>query len=154
MELVKQLPVDIANHILFMANPRLSDSVKRDLLLEATHMMLYQHHLRWNLDHVELMEMVKKSLNYDPSSRIQGYIYVKSIELCYSPDCLLNIKRELLQCGCCKRHSQGIFNEPHNLVIRKQCRPRILRNNRCNARGLNCGCPCRSIARMLIANGV
>ena len=156
---LKKLPDEIINYIFYMANPRLNARLKEELLVESSHMMLYIHNLKWNLGYDKFINKTHELKSYDNKDITPGYLYVKSFELLYTNDCVSIIKKNLLNCGCCKRHSMGIYDNPHCNKIRKQ---NIIKQKRYNNYALSwipednieykCPCPCRSVIRLFNKN--
>ena len=143
---LKRLPDELINLILFMANPRMSQLTKRELHLEATHIMCEQHYnwwypklaRYWHLNDVETMYEIPLKYHYGHS--LMHY---------FTKDELIFIMRQLFNCGCCERHSKGIIpNKSHCLTIREKqsMRARIQMKNHYGDNN-QCTCSCRHILR-------
>ena len=155
---LKKLPSDIIIDIFCMANPHLNFDLKEELLLESSHMMLYLHNLKWNLGYDKFINNTLYLKNYDETDITPGYLYVRSFELLYTKECISIIKKNLFNCGCCIRHSKGIYDNQHCNKIRKH---NIIRKKReCNYFSSyipsenSCSCPCRSVIRLFNKNNV
>ena len=158
---LKKIPGHLISHIFLMANNRLNEEIKEELLVEASHMMLYKHNLKWNSGYDKFIKKTHHLKNFDDKDTTQGYLYVKSFELLYTNECISIIKKNLLNCGCCRRHSKGIYDNPHCNKIRKCNRIKQKRYNNYilswmpdeNIQHL-CPCPCRSVVRLFNKNNV
>ena len=142
---LKRLPDELVNYIIFMANPRMSYVLQKELHLEATHIMCEQHYnwwypklaRYWHLNDVETMYEIPKQYHYGNSLRY----YFEKEELKF-------IIKQLSNCGCCERHSKGIIpNVSHCLTIRENqsIRARIQMKNHYGDD--QCTCSCRHILR-------
>ena len=158
---LKKLPDELINHIFYMANPRLNEKLKEELLVEASHMMLYMHNFKWNSGYDKFINKTHHLNNYDDKDDTPGYLYVKSFELLYTNECISIIKKNLLNCGCCVRHSQGIYDNPHCNKIRKCNRITLKRHKFYSLSWIpdeniehKCPCPCRSVVRLFNKNNV
>ena len=158
---LKKLPDEIINYIFYMANPRLNVRLKEELLVESSHMMLYIHNLKWNLGYDIFINKTHELKSYDDKDITPGYLYVKSFELLYTNDCIRIIKKNLLNCGCCKRHSMGIYDNPHCIKIRKSNRIILKRHKNYSSiwqpdENIEkvCRCPCRSVIRLFNKNNI
>ena len=158
---LKKLPDELINHIFYMSNPRLNEKLKEELLVEASHMMLYMHNLKWESGYDKFISKTHDLNNYDDKDNTPGYLYVKSFEILYTNECISIIKKNLFKCGCCVRHSQGIYDNPHCSKIRKCNRIRLKRNKKYSVSWMpdeniehTCHCPCRSVIRLFNKNNV
>tara|TARA_A100001035_G_C27784602_1_gene503651 strand:- start:2809 stop:3306 length:498 start_codon:yes stop_codon:yes gene_type:complete len=164
MELInnlKKLPTEVINYIIYMANPRLDEELKEELLLEASHMMLYKHNLKWNSGYNKFIKKTYNLKNYDNKNTTCGYLYVKSFELLYTNECISIIKKNLLNCGCCERHSNGIYDNSHCNKIRKFNIIKLKRYNNYSLSSIpyknlkhKCPCPCRNVVRLFNKNNI
>ena len=62
---LKKLPDELINHIFYMSNPRLNEKLKEELLVEASHMMLYMHNLKWESGYDKFISKTHDLNNYD-----------------------------------------------------------------------------------------
>ncbi len=144
-----------------MANPRLNEKLKEELLVESSHMMLYLHILKWNSGYDKFINKTHCLKTYDKKDTTPGYLYTKSFQLLYTTECISIIKTNLLRCGCCKRHSKGIYDNEHCSKIRKCNRIRLKRHKKYSSLWQPdeniekiCTCPCRSVIRLFNKNNV
>ncbi len=161
--LLNKLPTEIVNYIMFLSRPKLSIQITRELKLEAAHMMCKIHYewwypklvRYWHLNDIEHMSELPLEYRYD-----------YTLMHCYSQERIIFIMKQLFNCGCCKRHSQGILDKPHCNHLRKKFSLREIRdvNNygcsintmfpetRHNIRTKNCSCNCRHVLRCIYRN--
>ena len=151
--LLNKLPNELVNYIIFLSRPTLSIQMKKEIELEAAHMMCKIHYEWWH-------------------PKIVRYWYLNDIEdiaelpLEYTYDCTLLqrntterikfIMSQLFNCGCCKRHSQGILDKPHCNHLRKKFSLREIRDVKnydysfkiiINPKYNKCNCICRHVLR-------
>ena len=143
---VNELPSELSDLIMFMARPRLSTAIQKEIHLEAALILCEQHYnwwypkmcRYWHLNDIETTREFPDIHNYG-----------KSIGIYFTKDELIFIAAQLLKCGCCKRHSQGILAAPHCHNIRPRQSHRATRQMK-NHYGNNatCTCPCRHFLRV------
>ena len=142
IDLLKTLPTNLIEYIFFMANYRLDNNIKKELKLKVAHMMCKKHYDWW---HIELSKWwIENRLDendYIESDNIEfpnNLYYDKSLFNYFNNYEINFIKENLLHCGCCVRHSYGIYqNKPHCLNIK-------------NKKKIFCNCFCRHILRKII----
>lgn len=156
--LLNKLPVEIVNYILFISSPRMSDKIKKELKLEAAHMMCKIHYEWW---YPKLVKYWHLNDIEDMSELPLKYTYNYTLLHSYDQDRIIFIMKQLFNCGCCKRHSQGILDKPHCLHIRKNMSLRekrdtnnyklsintMFQESRYNSKNNICSCNCRHILR-------
>jgi|TARA_B110000114_G_scaffold109075_2_gene114513 hypothetical protein len=148
---INDLPKEISDMIMFMARPRLSISIQKEIYLEAALMLCEQHYNWWYPKMCRYWHINDIETTYEfPDIHKYG----KSIGIYFNKEELVFITTQLLKCGCCKRHSQGIFTTPHchNIRLRQSHRATRQMNN---DYGINtCTCHCRHFLRVTAHNNL
>lgn len=144
---IKDLPDEISEMIMFMAQPRLDEAFQKELRLESAFMLCEQHYNWWYPKMTCYWHLNDVETTYEFPDH---YRYGRSMLVYFTKDELKFITKQLINCGCCERHSQGIHATPHCTTIRPKQSLRAIREmnnhygNRC------CTCPCRHILRRIL----
>ena len=142
-----KLPPELTDMIMFMAQPRFGKEFKKELELESAFILCEQHYNWWYPKMSCYWHLNDVETTYEFPDH---YRYARSMKVYFNHDELQFITEQLTNCGCCKRHSQGIKDEPHCVKIRKHQSLRAMRQMR-NHFGTNvCTCPCRHILRRIL----
>ena len=127
------LPNDIKNKIMYLAHPILSDQLKRSIKVESANKSLEY------LNKIYIDYCIKNSNENINFKDIINKVFDKN-----QKKIIIN---NLKQCGCCERHSKGIFSKPHcnnvnvkHTITKKET---LLKSNKCN-------CWCRHNIRWFI----
>lgn len=144
---INELPDEVSDMIIFMAQPRLGGDFKRELQLEAAFILCEQHYNWWFPKMTCYWHINNEEPNYEFPD---NYRYGRSMKVYFTKEELQFITEQLASCGCCKRHSQGIYSEPHCIKLRPSKSLRAAREMK-HYSGLSiCSCPCRHILRRIL----
>ena len=144
---INELPVELSDMIIFMAQPRLGADFKRELQLESAFILCEQHYNWWFPKMTCYWRNNNEEQNYEFPD---NYRYGRSMKVYFDKEELRFITEQLASCGCCKRHSQGIQGEPHCKEIRKRKTLREIREMKKYYGIKICICPCRHILRRIL----
>ena len=133
--LLNKLPNEIVNYIIFLSSPTLSIQMKKELELESAHMMCKIHYEWWYPKFVRYWHLNDIE---DISELPLEYSYDYTLLRCNTSERIKFIMRQLFNCGCCKRHSQGILNKPHCTHLRQKFTLRELRDVKTYDYSLQC----------------
>ena len=144
---INELPDEVSDMIIFMAQPRLGADFKRELQLESAFMLCEQHYNWW----FPKMTCYWRNNNEEPNYEFpDNYRYGRSMKVYFTKEELQFITEQLASCGCCNRHSQGIQGEPHCTKIRERKSLREIREMKKYYGIIMCTCPCRHILRRIL----
>ena len=144
---IKDLPDEISEMIMFMAQPRLDEAFQKELRLESAFMLCEQHYNWWYPKMTCYWHLNDVETTYEFPDH---YRYGRSMLVYFTKDELKFITKELTNCGCCKRHSRGIHATPHCTTIRPKLSLRAIREMNNHYGNKCCTCPCRHILRRII----
>ena len=131
MEIFQNLPYEIKEKIFMYAIPNIDNNFKKAIYVQSCRKYSNKIYNNWLCETSGLSwgEYLKKY--YNNHTEPERY------------------KRGLLNCGCCLRHSNGIYNQPHNKeIIGSQCIHKF--ENDYTLDGKKCTCSCRIILRGLL----
>ena len=144
---IKELPDEISEMIMFMAQPRLDEAFQKELRLESAFMLCEQHYNWWYPKMTCYWHLNDVETTYEFPDH---YRYGRSMLVYFTKDELKFITNQLINCGCCERHSQGINATPHCKTIRPKQSLRAIRERNKHYENMFCACPCRHILRRII----
>ena len=101
-------PKEIVEKILFFSRPIISNVMKKELYLEKAHLMCKINYNWWYLN------LIKYWSIYDIEHMIElpiEYNYDYAFISYFSKEELNFIIKNLFNCNCCKKNSQGILNK-------------------------------------------
>ena len=156
--LLNKLPTEIVNYIMFLSRPKLSIQITRELKLEAAHMMCKIHYEWWYPKFVRYWHLNDIE---DITELPLEYTYDYTLLQRNTSERIKFIMRQLFNCGCCKRHSQGILDKPHCIHLRKNLSLREIRDVNSydysfkiiiNPKYNECNCICRHVLRNIYRN--
>ena len=129
---IKELPLELRLHILMYTLPRVDDLTKRAIKVTSIHHSILRANKKWCV-----------LINMDWQEFLSQY---------YTENDLIEIYNALSDCGCCIRHSKGLFN---NMVHCNNVGGSFTRNkfNKRNVMGWDnkkCSCWCRHQLRHVI----
>ena len=144
---IKGLPDEITEMIMFMAQPRLDEDFQKELRLESAFMLCEQHYNWWYPKMTCYWHLNDVETTYEFPDH---YRYGRSMLVYFTKDELKFITKQLTNCGCCQRHSQGIHTIPHCTTIRPKQSLRAIREMNNHYGNKCCTCPCRHILRRIL----
>ena len=144
---IKELPDEISEMIMFMAQPRLDETFQKELRLESAFMLCEQHYNWWYPKMTCYWHLNDVETTYEFPDH---YRYGRSMLVYFTKDELKFITEQLTNCGCCKRHSCGIHTTPHCTTIRPKQSLRARREMNNHYGNKSCTCPCRHILRRIL----
>ncbi len=128
---MNNLPHEIYMNILYYAHPVMDESLQTAIQVTASHRCLKRHHNTW-------LRVIP------PLTHWQDYL-----ETSLSKEDRKKIFLSLQNCGCCLRHSKGVFKyrqHCHHIVGSRTVKPYHKRKTWLNK---TCTCSCRSQMRHL-----
>ena len=144
---INQLPDELSDMIMFMSRPRLDEGFQKELRLEAAFILCEQHYNWWYPKMTRYWNLNDVETTYELPNH---YRYGRSMLVYFNKDEIKFITEQLTNCGCCKRHSQGIDATPHCSSIRPKQSLRASRQMKNHFGNNLCTCPCRHILRRII----
>ena len=160
--LLNKLPNEIVNYIIFLSRPTLSIRMKKEIELEAAHMMCKIHYEWWYPKFVRYWHLNDIE---DITELPLEYTYDYTLLQRNTTERIKFIMTQLFNCGCCKRHSQGILDKPHCKHLRKKFSLREIRDVKTYGYSLKCmfpeirhnknnecNCICRHVLRNIYRN--
>jgi hypothetical protein len=134
--------------------------MKKEIELEAAHMMCKIHYEWWYPKFVRYWHLNDiEDISELPLEYTYGYTLLQR----NTNERIKFIMAQLLTCGCCKRHSQGIIDKPHCDNLRTKFSLREIRDVNLpfisgwfpetmhNKKNL-CNCICRHVLRNIYPN--
>lgn len=127
MEVFQNLPYELCLKIMIFSHPSMESSMKHAIRVTSTHQRIKRIQRKWNPENT-----------WDETTQ-QVTTQEERIEMIDT----------LAQCGCCVRHSQGVYKEPHcthitgSHTIKKKHKKKTYDNKLCT-------CWCRLHMRQFI----
>ena len=127
MEVFQNLPYELRAKMVYYSHPSMDSSMKRAIRVTATHHHLKRIKRTWKLN-ATWHETICKATTQEERSEMVDI---------------------LAQCGCCARHSQGVYQDPHcthitgSHTIKKKHKKKTYDNKLCT-------CWCRLHMRQFI----
>lgn len=128
MEVFQKLPFELRMKMMIYSHPSIDLSMKRAIRVTATHQRIKRIKRKWKLNDAWHETICKVTTQEERSQMIDT----------------------LSQCGCCVRHSQGVYKEPHcthitgSHTIKKKHKKKTYDNKLCT-------CSCRLHMRNFIS---
>jgi hypothetical protein len=144
---IKELPDELFEMIMFMAQPRLDEELKKELRIESALILCEQHYNWWYPKMMCYWHLNDVETTYEFPDH---YRYDRSMLIYFTKDELKFITKQLTNCGCCEHHSQGIHATPHCITIRPKQSLRAIREMNNHYGNKCCTCPCRHILRRIL----
>lgn len=120
---IHDLPLPLREKMIYYAHPKMNDELKRAIKVTACHYYLKNIYNKWQND----FEQFNMPISWE-----------NTLARLLSNEKQNELIDGLKQCGCCNRHSRGVFNTPHcNTIVgsytfRKYHLKRTWYGKRCN----------------------
>lgn len=138
MENINHLPAELRAKMLYYAHPKMESPMKRGIRVTLSHWQLRSIWKKWSMPFYE-----ENGENVRPEIHWQDMLCRYSTKE-MRRECFINLS----QCGCCERHSQGVFKQAHcKTIIGSHTFKK--RHERQTWIGKNCDCWCRAQMRHL-----
>ena len=138
MDIYAELPKEIRLKIYYYALPKMSERLKRAINVTSSHQCFQRIHKIWTTPYFD-----ENGERVHPPFPLEELIYRKTDE-----EKRYHLLKSLSNCGCCERHSSGVYDKPHCLDI-VGSHTKKKHNKKYTHDGKLCNCWCRMHMRNL-----